>query len=86
MYKLCMNLGLRNKPTHNSSIRSNLMEYRESEVDEDLAYKYYKKKLGVMDAADLNNDSDDYQDSDPEEEQLVRLILDFRIFKELYEI
>lgn len=44
------------------------MEYRESEVDEDLAYKYYKKKLGVMDVNDLNN-SDGYQDSDPDEDQ-----------------
>ena len=34
------------KDTNVSSVKSNAMEYRESEVDEDLAFKYYKKKMG----------------------------------------
>jgi hypothetical protein len=47
------------KNTHNSSVKSNVLEYRESEVDDDLAYKYYKKKMGVMDIDELDNSDDE---------------------------
>lgn len=45
------------KDTHNSSVKSNIMDYRESEVDEELAFKYYKKKMGIKDAGDLQDSS-----------------------------
>jgi len=51
---------LRKKKTHNtSSVKSNVLDYRESEVDEDLAYKYYKKKMGIKEASDLAESSAD---------------------------
>jgi hypothetical protein len=42
-----------------SSVKSNVMEYRLSEVDDDLAYKYYKKKMGIKDSEDLRESSQD---------------------------
>lgn len=60
------------KNTHNSSVKSNALEYRESEIDDDLAYKYYKKKMGVMDIDELDNSDEEssrkYTKNNQEEE------------------
>lgn len=40
-----------------SSVKSNAMEYRESEVDEDLAFKYYQKKMGYAKPAVLQGNA-----------------------------
>ena len=59
---------VKKKDTYQSSIRSNTLQYRESEVDDDLAYSYYKKKIGIQDAQDLKQSNDNMLDDDYENE------------------
>jgi hypothetical protein len=47
------------KNTHNSSVKSNALEYRDSEIDDELAYKFYKKKMGVMDIDELEGSDEE---------------------------
>lgn len=38
---------IKKKDTYNSSVKSNIQEYKEAEVNDDLAFRYYKKKVGA---------------------------------------
>ena len=57
--------GLKKQNTNQSSLKSNTLNYRESEVDEELAFKYYKSKMGVQ---QNDTQSDQIQDDDEYDE------------------
>lgn len=60
---------MKKKNTNQSSLKSNTLQYRESEVDEDLAFKYYKKKIGAGQQEDLKDSSEnDKQDQDQDDD------------------
>lgn len=40
------------------------MHYRDSEIDDDLAYKYYKKRLGIADSNEMKESNDNYNEDD----------------------